>query len=103
MSSVLCSVDADDENGKTYGGLVLFWSLRNPDYPEKILRTPHPVTALNFSKLSPTLIAVGLYSGELMIYDVKRESDWGIPVESSQNITGGHSDPIWYAIPVAYL
>ena len=87
--------DAEDENGSSYGGLVLFWSLRNPDYPEKILRTPHPVTALNFSKLSPTLIAVGLYSGELMIYDVKRESDWGTPIESSQNMTGGHSDPIW--------
>ena len=87
--------EAEDENGKSYGGLVLFWSLRNPDYPEKILRTPHPVTALNFSQLSPTLIAVGLYNGELMIYDVKRENDWGTPVESSQNVTGGHSDPIW--------
>lgn len=87
--------EAENENGKTYGGLVLFWSLRNPDYPEKILRTPFPVTALSFSKLSPTLIAVGLYSGELMIYDVKRESDWGTPMESSQNMTGGHSDPIW--------
>lgn len=87
--------DAEDENSKSYGGLVLFWSLRNPDYPEKILRTPHPVTALNFSNLSPTIIAVGLYNGELMIYDVKRETDWGTPVESSQNIAGGHSDPIW--------
>jgi len=42
-------VSVDEE---ATGGLVLFWSLRNPDYPEKILRTPHPVTALEFSKVS---------------------------------------------------
>ena len=28
------------------GGLVLFWSLRNPEHPEKIMRTPHPVNRL---------------------------------------------------------
>jgi hypothetical protein len=47
------------------GGLVLFWSLRNPDYPEKILRTPQPVTALDFSKQNPMTLAVGLLNGEM--------------------------------------
>ena len=30
------------------GGLVLFWSLRNPDYPEKILRTSYAVSIINW-------------------------------------------------------
>lgn len=70
------------------GGLVLFWSLRNPDYPEKILRTPHAVTCLDFSKQTPSLLAVGLISGDVLVYDMRRqrESDWGTPVESSVHI-----------------
>jgi dynein intermediate chain 4, axonemal len=77
------------------GGLVLFWSLRNPDYPEKILRTPYPVTALEFSKLSPMILAVGLMNGDVSVYDVKREYNWTKPIESSANINVGHADPVW--------
>jgi WD40 repeat protein len=79
------------------GGLVLFWSLRNPDFPEKILRTPHAVTCLDFSKQTPSLLAVGLISGDVLVFDMRRqrESDWGQPIESSMTIEGGHTDPVW--------
>ena len=77
------------------GGLVLFWSLRNPDYPEKVLTTSHPVTALDFSKRNPTLLAVGLYNGDIAVYNVRREEGWSKPVESSASMIGGHSDPVW--------
>ena len=78
------------------GGLVLFWSLRNPEYPEKILRTKHPVTASDFSRFSPMLLAVGCYNGDVMIFDVKREgADWGKPKETSASIAGGHVEPVW--------
>ena len=76
-------------------GLVLFWSLRNPDHPEKVLRTPHPVTALDFSTVSPAILAVGMFNGDVAIYDVRREHDWGKPLESAEGMTGGHSDPVW--------
>lgn len=76
------------------GGIVLFWSLRNPEYPEKILRTPHPVTAVDFSVLSPMTLAVGMLTGDILIFDVKRD-DWSTPVESSEGVSGGHSDPVW--------
>jgi WD40 repeat protein len=79
------------------GGLVLFWSLRNPDYPEKILRTPQPVTALDFSKQHPMTLAVGLLNGDVNVYDVRREgANWGVPVESSAGMQGGHTDPVWH-------
>eukprot|EP01041_Mallomonas_annulata_P001489 gene1489-2870_t len=77
------------------GGLVLFWSLRNPEHPEKVLRTAHPVTALDFSRRSPTLLALGLYNGDVDVYDVRRESDWGKAMQSSAGIEGGHTDPVW--------
>jgi len=89
-------------NEEKHGGLVLFWSLRNPNYPEKILKTMYPVTALDFSKLNPMVLAVGFSNGDVSIYDVRREgANWGIPVESSLNVQGlhgisGHSDPVWY-------
>lgn len=77
-------------------GLVLFWSLRNPDFPEKILRTPHSVTALDFSKQHAMTLAVGLSNGDVNVYDVKREgSNWGVPIESSAGMTGSHLDPVW--------
>jgi hypothetical protein len=77
-------------------GLVLFWSLRNPDYPEKILRTNHSVTALDFSKVNPMTLAVGLSNGDVNIYDVKREgANWQIPIETSAGMSGAHLDPVW--------
>jgi len=77
------------------GGLVLFWSIRNPQHPEKVLRTSQPVTALDFSRRSPTLLALGLYNGDVDVYDVRRENDWGKPVQSSGGMDGGHTDPVW--------
>jgi dynein intermediate chain 4, axonemal len=76
-------------------GLVLFWSLRNPDYPEKVLRTPYAITSLDFSKRNPTLLAVGFYNGDVAVYDVRREQDWEKPMESSTGMSGSHSDPVW--------
>lgn len=104
---------SDETSSDTAGGLILFWSLRNPDYPEKILKTPNAVTSLDFSKQTPTLLAVGFANGEVSIYDVRREAaNWDKPIESSSkfalkglthgladnssqsNVTG-HSDPVW--------
>jgi hypothetical protein len=29
------------------------------------------------------------------VYDVKREVDWHVPVQSSVGMAGGHTDPVW--------
>lgn len=84
-------------------GLVLFWSLRNPDYPEKVLRTPYAITSLDFSKRNPTLLAVGFYNGDVAVYDVRREQDWEKPMESSTGMSGSHSDPVWLLFLLLYL
>jgi hypothetical protein len=48
---------AHSDDGK---GLVAFWSLRNPEYPERLIHTLTGVTALDFSSRIPNLLAVGL-------------------------------------------
>lgn len=47
-------------------------SLRSPESPERVIETPVGVTALDFSSQHPNLLAVGLYSGNIAIYDLKK-------------------------------
>ena len=41
------------------------------------------------------ILAVGLLNGDINIYDIRRENDYEIPVESSAGMSIGHSDPVW--------
>ena len=78
-------------------GLVLFWSLRNPEYPERTLRLPSGVTAIDFSRRSPCYVAVGTYDGRVMIFDTRRgEVAMQAPVLESQAVEGQqHMEPVW--------
>ena len=44
-------------------GMILFWSLKNPEYPERAIRLPSGVTSIDFSTLRPHILAAGLYDG----------------------------------------
>lgn len=44
---------------KQRGGLIAFWSLKNPQFPEWTISTEQGVTALDFSAASPNLLAGG--------------------------------------------
>jgi len=75
-------------------GLVAFWSLKNPDNPERTFATPFGVTALDFSSTNYNLLAVGLYDGTVSIYDVRALTDKPV-LESGHGVPGKHSDPVW--------
>mmetsp|Transcript_123302 Transcript_123302/g.299544 ORF Transcript_123302/g.299544 Transcript_123302/m.299544 type:complete len:895 (-) Transcript_123302:131-2815(-) len=72
------------------GGLVLFWSLKNPTYPERVIRTRHGVTALHFSSVHPNMVAAGTHEGSVMIWDLRRPSD--VPVLRSGSSVSSHND-----------
>lgn len=74
-------------------GMVCFWSLKNPEYPERVLRMPCGVTALDFSLAHPNLLAVGFYDGTVAIYDMRKDTDAAV-LESSQG-AGKHMDAVW--------
>lgn len=40
-------------------GLLCFWTLKNPNFPEKIIKTEYSITCCKFSKKNPYYIAIG--------------------------------------------
>ena len=57
------------------GGKICLWTLKSPNYPERIIETPTRITACKFSSLNPNLVAIGDYDGIISIYDIRSKSD----------------------------
>jgi dynein intermediate chain 4, axonemal len=58
-----------------------------------INRTASGVTSLDFSARHPSLLAVGMYSGAIAIYDTAR--GYAQPIAESSTSSGKHTDPVW--------
>lgn len=74
-------------------GAIALWSLKNPTHPERVYTVPCGVTAIDWSGYHPFLLAVGLYDGNVAIYDMRSEDDE--PILASGNNTEKHHDPVW--------
>ncbi|KAJ3120629.1 WD repeat-containing protein 78 [Nowakowskiella sp. JEL0407] len=74
-------------------GLILCWSLKNLEWPERIYTASSPVTAIDFSKSTPNLLAVGFANGRIAIYDVRKREDK--PALDDSEVNGKHRDPVW--------
>lgn len=74
-------------------GLLCFWTLKNPEYPERIYEYPSRLTSCNFSKGNPYLIAAGGYDGTIAIFDL-RSSDKK-PFITSKNNKDKHNDSVY--------
>lgn len=78
-------------------GLILFWSLKNPVFPDKIIKMSGAnsgVMSISFSRAHPYLLAAGLYDGTVAIFDVLKSE--GKPMLESGHGSGGkHTDPVW--------
>eukprot|EP00898_Chlorokybus_atmophyticus_P006622 jgi/Chlat1/6961/Chrsp52S06647 len=86
------------EFGPHVAGLVAFWSLQNPTYPEWSFSTRTGVTALHFCKSSPNLLGVGLKDGTVGVWDVRgggTSASAAKPMVESGGATGKHLDPVW--------
>ena len=76
------------------GGVVLFWSLKNPEYPERYYTIPESgATSLDFSTLNPNYLAVGFYNGVVAIYDTNKDDM--TPIVQSGQSSGTHMDAVW--------
>ena len=77
-------------------GLLMFWTLKNPKFPERIIRTNSRITTCNFSKRNPNLIAIGDYEGSISIFDLRRGSDKPVAEskESNKSSEGKHIDTV---------
>ncbi|XP_033737005.1 WD repeat-containing protein 78-like isoform X1 [Pecten maximus] len=75
-------------------GLICCWSLKNPEFPERVYACKEGVTAIDFSRSNPNLLAVGLYDGGVAIYNVKNTQDE--PIVDSFHNAGKHTAPVWH-------
>ncbi|OWZ06812.1 Axonemal Inner Arm I1 Intermediate Chain Dynein [Phytophthora megakarya] len=112
--------------GKENDGLVLFWSLTNPEYPERIYHLPVGVTSIDFSTAHPYLLAVGFADGVVSIFDTRKNDSIAsgpaqsssamplgavatppakhvpVPIATSSGMSGKHLDAVWEVRWVAH-
>jgi len=54
-------------------GLICLYSLKNTNHPEYSFNTDAGVMALDFHPKSAGLLAVGLYDGTVLVFDVRNK------------------------------
>ncbi|NXG48411.1 WDR34 protein, partial [Psilopogon haemacephalus] len=87
----------DDGEWSTAKSYVCTWNLDrrglNPQHPDLIVDVPSSVVCLAFHPSQPSLLAGGLFSGELVVWDTSRRED---PVVWRTGMTDDtHTDPVY--------
>ena len=81
------------DDSKLKPGLLCFWTLKNPNFPEKIINHEASITCCQFSKKAPHLVAVGDSSGNIAIYNIRGNDTK--PVAESKDLDFKHTDIVW--------
>ncbi|KAJ3072554.1 WD repeat-containing protein 78 [Podochytrium sp. JEL0797] len=91
---ILAVAYGENKNGSSpHMGMLLVWSLKNPEWPERIYKSTQAITSVDFSRYTPNLLAAGFSDGKIAIYDVREKAD--APVLDNSHIPGKHRDPVW--------
>uniref|UniRef100_A0A8C3VHZ5 Dynein 2 intermediate chain 2 n=2 Tax=Catharus ustulatus TaxID=91951 RepID=A0A8C3VHZ5_CATUS len=97
-SVIACSYGRlDHGDWSTERSYVCTWNLDrrglNPQHPDLVVDVPSSVMCLAFHPSQPSLIAGGLFSGELVVWDTSRTED---PVILRTGMTDDtHTDPVY--------
>ena len=74
-------------------GILAFWTLKNPSFPEKIIYWDHSITCCQFSKKNPHIIAIGDSQGNIALFNIR--SDDLNAIASTKDLDLKHTDIIW--------
>ncbi|XP_072167175.1 dynein intermediate chain 2, ciliary isoform X2 [Diadema setosum] len=74
-------------------GMILFYTLKNPSFPEFIYPTDSGVMCLDIHPEHPYLVCVGFYDGSVGVFNVTVGETK--PIFQSTAKTGKHTDPVW--------
>ncbi|NXU90521.1 WDR34 protein, partial [Xiphorhynchus elegans] len=90
----------DDGDWSTEKSYICTWNLDrrglNPQHPDLVVDVPSSVMCLAFHPSQPSLIAGGLFSGELVVWDTSRTED---PVIWRTGMTDDtHTDPVYQQV-----
>ncbi|XP_033822328.1 dynein axonemal intermediate chain 1-like [Periophthalmus magnuspinnatus] len=75
------------------GGLLLFYSLKNPSYPEYIYFTWSGVLCVDVHEQRTHLAAAGFYDGSVAVFNLHVKGQ--APLYKSTFRSGKHTDPVW--------
>lgn len=75
-------------------GLICCYTIKNPTYPEYQYSTDSGVMCIDFHPQNPALLAVGLYDGTVMVFDIRLKGN-NKPIYHSTVRTNKHTDPVW--------
>ena len=71
----------------------MFWTLKNPAFPEKIFYSDSKLTACKFSIENPNLIACGTQDGVILIYDIRKKDN--APIAENKESLDKHTNSVW--------
>ena len=77
-------------------GIVAVFSLKNPSSPEFTYVAESGVMCLHFHPQHPSLLVVGLYDGNVLVYDLQNKTD--TPIYRSSTKENKHMDPVWQVV-----
>ncbi|KAL4227306.1 cytoplasmic dynein with WD40 domain [Mactra antiquata] len=77
---------------KQAGGMILFYSLKNPSFPEYIYETDSGIMCLDVHPEHPYMVAVGFYDGSVGVFNVEKKDG---PLHRCTAKNGKHTDPVW--------
>jgi dynein intermediate chain 1 len=78
---------------KQSSGLICCYTIKNPTWPEYSFTTETGVMCIDFHPQNPALLAVGLYDGTVMVFDIRNKTNK--PIYMSTVRTNKHTDPVW--------
>lgn len=81
-------------------GVVMVWSTKQKFRPEYIFECQSSVLSVSFSEYSPSLIAGGTYSGQVVLWDIRTSrrtpvSEKRTPVQRSNINSSSHTHPVF--------
>lgn len=76
---------------KQGNGMMLFYTMKNPSFPEFIYETDSGIMCLDIHPEHPYMVVVGFYDGSVGVYNVECKD----PVHRCTAKNGKHTDPVW--------
>mmetsp|Transcript_20735 Transcript_20735/g.44244 ORF Transcript_20735/g.44244 Transcript_20735/m.44244 type:complete len:675 (+) Transcript_20735:79-2103(+) len=90
----LCAVGFGSYDFSKRGtGVICCYSLKNTRFPEYVFNTDAGVCCVDWHPQHPAILAVGLYDGTVLVYDVRAKMKKAIYQSTVR--TNKHTDPVW--------
>ena len=93
FSFCIIILSCSDDFMKQTRGMILFYTTKNPSYPEYIFSTESGVMCIDCHPEHPYLVAVGFYDGSVGVYNVTEKTSGPTYLSTAKN--GKHTDPVW--------